>query len=94
MSLECRAGEIHAVVGENGSGKSTLLGVASGFVDPDHGHGPDRGRTPCAGIRPRRRSSSGLGMAYQEVSLVLPLSVKENLYLATPKRHRPPVSAT
>ena len=37
VNLECRAGEIHAVVGENGSGKSTLLGVASGFVDPDHG---------------------------------------------------------
>lgn len=37
VSLDCRAGEIHAVVGENGSGKSTLLGVASGFVEPDHG---------------------------------------------------------
>ena len=37
VSVECRAGEIHAVVGENGSGKSTLLGIASGFVRPDAG---------------------------------------------------------
>ena len=32
VSLECRAGEIHAVVGENGAAKSTLLGTASGYV--------------------------------------------------------------
>jgi ribose transport system ATP-binding protein len=37
VSFDCRAGEVHAVVGENGSGKSTLLGIASGFVDPDRG---------------------------------------------------------
>lgn len=88
VSLDCRAGEIHAVVGENGSGKSTLLGIASGFVDPD------RGSVQIAGRALRRDSPSaalglGLGMAYQEVSLVLSLSVKENLYLAAPKQHRP-----
>src|SRR4051794_41322840 len=37
VSVECRAGEIHALVGENGSGKSTLLGIASGFLAPDTG---------------------------------------------------------
>src|SRR5450432_2672030 len=80
VSLDCRAGEIHAVVGENGSGKSTLLGVASGFVDPDHGVVQIAGRalrhdSPSAALH------LGLGMAYQEVSLVQALSVKENLYL-------------
>ena len=43
VSFDCRAGEVHAVVGENGSGKSTLLGIASGFVDPDLGTVQDRG---------------------------------------------------
>ena len=37
VSLDVRAGEIHALVGENGSGKSTLLGICSGFLAPDEG---------------------------------------------------------
>jgi len=80
---------VHAVVGENGSGKSTLLGIASGFVDPDRG-------TVRIGVHTLRKDSPaearrlGLGMAYQENSQVLALSVKENLYLATPPNRRPP----
>jgi ribose transport system ATP-binding protein len=35
VAIDCRGGEIHALVGENGSGKSTLLGIASGFLSPD-----------------------------------------------------------
>lgn len=89
VSLDCRAGEIHAVVGENGSGKSTLLGIASGFVEPD------QGVILIGGRRLRKDSPAearrlGLGMAYQDNSQILALSVKENLYLATPSRRRPP----
>src|ERR671931_2659386 len=81
VSFDCRAGEVHALVGENGSGKSTLLGVASGFLAPDDG-------TVEIGGRRRRRGSPaearrfGLGIAYQTYSHVLDLSVAENLYLA------------
>ena len=88
VSLDCRAGEIHAVVGENGSGKSTLLGIASGFVEPD------RGVVLIGGKRLRKDSpaearSLGLGMAYQDNSQVAMLSVKENLFLSTPPKQRP-----
>src|SRR5215831_18740009 len=88
VSLDCRAGEIHAVVGENGSGKSTLLGIASGFVELD------AGTVLIAGQRLRKDSPAearrlGLGMAYQDNSQILALSVKENLYLATPPKLRP-----
>ena len=80
MSFECRAGEIHAVLGENGSGKSTLLGIASGAVTPDSGVGRDHG--PATD---RRRSAAGarLGLAtvYQDNSLVRELTVAQNLLL-------------
>src|SRR5688572_16791145 len=37
ITIEFRAGEIHALLGENGSGKSTLLSIASGSQTPDSG---------------------------------------------------------
>jgi ribose transport system ATP-binding protein len=89
VSLDCRAGEVHAVVGENGSGKSTLLGIASGFVQPDRG-------TVRIGGKPLRRDSPaearklGLAMAYQDTSLIQAQPVKNNLYLAAPPGRRPP----
>ena len=89
VSVECHAGEIHALVGENGSGKSTLLGIASGFLVPDEGV------VEIGGVRPRRLSPArarrlGLGIAYQDYSHVLDLTVAENLYLAVPAEARPP----
>jgi ribose transport system ATP-binding protein len=89
VSFDCRAGEVHALVGENGSGKSTLLGIASGFVEPD------RGSVTIGGKRLRTDSPAlarklGLAMAYQDTSLVLAQPVKNNLYLAAPPDERPP----
>lgn len=89
VSFDCRAGEVHALVGENGSGKSTLLGVASGFVDPDSGTVRIGGK-PLRGDSPARARKLGLAMAYQDTSLVLAQPVKNNLYLAAPPNQRPP----
>ncbi|MGH8958357.1 MAG: sugar ABC transporter ATP-binding protein [Acidimicrobiia bacterium] len=89
VSFECRAGEVHALVGENGSGKSTLLGIASGFVKPDIGS------IHIGGVRLRRDSPAlarklGLAMAYQDTSLVQMEPVKNNLFLAAHPDRRPP----
>jgi ribose transport system ATP-binding protein len=89
VSVDCRAGEIHALVGENGSGKSTLLGIASGFLAPDGGD------VEIGGVRLRRASPAaarrlGLGIAYQDYSHVLDLTVAENMVLALPVEARPP----
>src|SRR5436309_14688967 len=88
VSVDCRAGEIHALVGENGSGKSTLLGIASGYVAPDEGTIEIDGRARRRGI-PAEARSLGLGMAYQTYSQVLGLSVAETLLLAMPGGVRP-----
>ena len=92
VSMDCRSGEIHGVVGENGSGKSTLLGIASGVL------APDAGEIEIAGRRMDTASAAdaqalGLGMAYQTFSGVLELSVAENVYMATPKAGRPSYGA-
>jgi ribose transport system ATP-binding protein len=91
VSVDCRAGEIHALVGENGSGKSTLLGMASGFLAPDEGSIEIGGRL-LAKASVAQAMRLGLGMAYQTYSQVLAMSIAENLYLATPERGRPAYS--
>jgi ribose transport system ATP-binding protein len=88
VSFECRAGEVHALVGENGSGKSTLLGIASGFIAPDEGI-VEIGARRLSGASPARARGLGVGMAYQDYSHVRELSVAENLYLAMPAAARP-----
>jgi ribose transport system ATP-binding protein len=88
VEFECRAGEIHALVGENGSGKSTLLGIASGFLAPDAGTVEIGGRRRKRGS-PAEARRLGLGIAYQTYSHLLELSVAENLYLAVPAAERP-----
>jgi ABC-type sugar transport system ATPase subunit len=88
VSFECRAGEIHALVGENGSGKSTLLGIASGFVAPEQGE-IEIGGQVRRHVSPAEARRLGLGMAYQTYSHVLALSVAENLYLTAPADQQP-----
>ena len=89
VSFDCRAGEIHALVGENGSGKSTLLGIASGFVDPDLGTIQIGGK-PLRTDSPALARKLGLAMAYQDGSSVGMEPVKNNFYFAAPPDQRPP----
>jgi ribose transport system ATP-binding protein len=89
VDFDCRAGEIHALVGENGSGKSTLLGIASGFVEPDRGTVRIGGKS-LRTDSPALARKLGLAMAYQDTSLILAQPVKNNLYLAAPPDQRPP----
>ena len=90
VDFECRAGEIHAVLGENGSGKSTLLGIAAGAVAADEGRIAIMGK-PLTSADPLLARQLGLAVVYQDDLLVRELSVAENLLLGSgngPRRWR------
>jgi ribose transport system ATP-binding protein len=87
VSLELRAGEVHALVGENGAGKSTLIKVLTGVHQPDAGRILYRGE-PVVFARPRDAQASGISTIYQEINLVPHMSVASNLFLGREPTNR------
>src|SRR4051812_1923192 len=81
-SLEVRAGEIHALVGENGAGKSTLMRVLSGMYAPDAGRMEVNGRD-VTGWTTAQAIAAGVGMVHQHFMLVPTLTVAENVMLGS-----------
>ena len=77
-TLELRAGEVHALVGENGAGKSTLIKILTGAVRPDAGKIVVEGR-PVTQHSPRAAKAQGIAAIYQQPALFPDLSVAENL---------------
>src|SRR5262245_58890305 len=84
-SLEVRAGECHALVGENGAGKSTLMKVLAGAVIPDSGRILLDGRSLEA-RSPLEARRAGISMIYQELNLLPELTVAENIFLGREPR--------
>jgi ribose transport system ATP-binding protein len=82
VSLEIRAGEVHAILGENGAGKSTLMNVAAGAIEPDGGSivfaGEPVTLTPAAAAR------LGIAIVHQHPAVLPDLTVLENLQVALP----------
>jgi rhamnose transport system ATP-binding protein len=81
VSLELRAGEVHALVGENGAGKSTLIKILTGAVQPDAGEIRVRGER-LEHNSPSKARSLGIAVVYQQPALFPDLTVAENIALA------------
>jgi ribose transport system ATP-binding protein len=80
VSFVVRAGEIHALAGENGAGKSTLMKILQGVYQKDSGE------ILVAGETKKIESftdalASGIGMVFQEFSLIPDLTVAQNIFL-------------
>lgn len=88
MSIEVRAGEVRALVGENGSGKSTFVGIVSGTVVPNTGSVTIAERTLTKHL-PVESQTAGVLTVFQDGSLLTTLTVAQNLYIGTPASQRP-----
>ena len=87
VNFDVRRGEVHALVGENGAGKSTLMKILQGVYSTDDG------QVVVDGL-PRQFKSShdaraaGIGMVFQEFSLVSSMTVAQNISLGREPRNR------
>ena len=73
-------GEIHALLGENGAGKSTILKILRGIYNPDIGQ-ITIDKNTFDNLTPQKAKNYGIGMIFQEMSLIQSLTVAENIYL-------------
>lgn len=79
-SLDVRAGETLALMGENGAGKSTLIKILAGAVAPDGGDIRLEGRAAKIGS-PSEAHRLGLRFIHQELNIAPAMSVAENIFL-------------
>lgn len=79
VDFAVKQGEVHALVGENGAGKSTLMMILGGIYKPDEGEIFVEGRKTVFHSA-TDAMKQGIGVVYQELSLVPQLSVAENIF--------------
>jgi ribose transport system ATP-binding protein len=84
VSLEIKAGEVHALLGENGAGKSTLMNVATGTVAPTKGDLLVHGQRYDA-LTPALANQLGIAIVHQHPAVLKDLTVLENLQVALPR---------
>lgn len=81
VNLEVEQGLIHAMIGPNGAGKTTLIAQLSGQLKPDSGDIEFGGRSIVHDSM-ARRAHAGLARSFQITSVVMPMTLLENVMLA------------
>ncbi len=81
LSLDVRAGEVHALIGPNGAGKTTLVAQLTGEVRPDSGRVVFAGRD-ITGLSVVARARLGLARSFQITSVFRGLTAEDNVAMA------------
>lgn len=80
VDFKADKGEVHALLGENGAGKSTLIKCLGACQSYDSGEIYLESKRMTA-VHPRQAIEAGIGIVFQELSLIPNLSVADNLFL-------------
>ncbi|UXS04082.1 sugar ABC transporter ATP-binding protein [Agrobacterium tumefaciens] len=85
VDLDVRTGEVHALLGENGAGKSTLMKILCGIIKPSEGE------IHIEGVAHQFANydeaiAAGIGIVFQEFSLIPYLDAVDNMFLAREMR--------
>jgi ribose transport system ATP-binding protein len=87
VDFEVQRGEVHALAGGNGAGKSTLMKILQGVYSLDEGRVEiDGAPVELSSIQDAR--AAGIGMVFQEFSLVPTLTVAQNIALGSEPLNR------
>ena len=93
VNLEVIGGERIALLGDNGTGKSTLLKIIIGAQPQTSGTMSFHG-APYEPKTPMDANKAGVGMVFQEQSLIVTLNVAQNIFFGHEKDFKRPVSST
>ena len=85
VAFALRKGEVHALMGGNGAGKSTLMKILQGVYTADGGEISVDG-VPAQIRSPQDAKNLGIGMVFQEFSLIPTLTVAQNIFLTSEPR--------
>ena len=80
VSMDLKAGEVHALLGDNGAGKSTLIKILSGVYQPDEGRylvGDDEVHFTS----PRDALARGIATVYQDLAMIPLMGISRNFFL-------------
>ena len=79
---------MHALAGGNGAGKSTLMKILQGVYTQGRRRDPDRRAARGAARSIQDAKAAGIGMVFQEFSLVPSLTVAQNIFLTASRSAR------